>query len=683
MSALTNPLAAPWSGPFGGVPPWDALQPAHVAEAFSTALAERQREVDAIAGNPVAPTFGNTIEALERSGQMLDRVIRLFAVACENVTTAEYQSLAREWLPRVAASSDAVLFNRRVFERIEAVHRQLPDAGLAPDQARLVTLTYDHFVRHGARLGTTEKTQLTAINQELETLFTEFRSRVLADENTWITLTDEAELAGLPPSLVAAAAAAAQERGLEARWAIVNTRSSVDPFLTFSRRRDLRERVWRAFKQRGDNDDDNDTKATIVRIVALRAARAALLGYPTHAYWHTADSMARTPAAARDLMQRVWPHAVARVHAEVAAMKAVAATASGSVRIEPWDYLYFAEQIRKAKYDIDQAEVKPYFELNNMVAAAIWSAERRFGLVFTDITGQVPTFHPDVRVWHVTDADTGDTRALFYLDNFARAEKKSGAWASNYREFSSFDGVVTAIVSNNNNFVKAPPGEPVLISLDDVRTLFHEFGHALHGLLQNVRYPGLGVTPTDFIEFPSQLNEEWMLTEEVLERFARHHETGEPLPPGVIERIRRARTFNQGYATVEYLAGALLDMALHMRPTAINDVAAFEQEELAAIGMPREVALRHRLTHFDHLFGSDYYAAGYYSYLWAEVLSADAWQALLEASGPWDRQMLRRLRDCLLADGNTVDRADAYRRFRGRDPDIGALLQRRGLLATP
>jgi peptidyl-dipeptidase Dcp len=393
--------------------------------------------------------------------------------------------------------------------------------------------------------------------------------------------------------------------------------------------------------------------------------------------------MAQTPDAARALMLQVWPHAVARVRVEVEDLRRIAATEGSPERIEPWDYLYYAEKIREAKYALDHAALRRYFELNNMVAAAIWSAEQRYGFAFTDIAGQVPVFHPDVRVWNVTDRTTGEHRALFYLDNFARPGKRSGAWAGSYREQSTFDGPVTPIVSNNNNFVKSAPGEPVFVSLDDVRTLFHEFGHALHDLLQDVRYPGLGWPPIDFIEFPSQLNEEWMLTDEILQRFARDPQTGEPLPAELLEKIHRTRRFNQGYATVEYLADALLDMELHTRPNGVRDMSAFEDEVLSAINMPSEVALRHRLPHFDHLFGSDYYSAGYYSYLWAEVLAADAWQALIERGGPWDPAMLERLRAHLLSDGNTVDRADAYRRFRGRDPDVTALLNRRGLVDRP
>jgi peptidyl-dipeptidase Dcp len=525
------------------------------------------------------------------------------------------------------------------------------------------------------------KEQLGQINQTLAGLFSEFSAKVLADENTWTVLDSEADLSGLPESLVAAARAAAVERGLSEKWVIVNTRSSVDPFLTYSSRRDLREKVWTRFKQRGDNGGANDTNGTIARIVKLRAERARLVGYATHGHWRMADTMAKDPARGRDLMMQVWPAAVARVQEEVADMQAIAGTDAAGAAIAPWDYLYYADKVRKAKYDLQQSEIKPYFELGNIVAAALWAAERRFDMHFREITGQVPVFHPDVRVWEVTDTPTGAHRGLFYLDNFARTGKRSGAWASTYRTQSTFDGPVTAITSNNNNFVKGAPGEPVLISLDDAETLFHEFGHALHALLMDVRYPGLAPTPRDFIEYPSQVNEHWLLTREVLDRFARHFQTKEPMPQALVDKIVRSEKFNQGYTTVEYLASAIVDMDLHTTSDGIVDADAFERSTLARIGMPREVAMRHRLPQFTHLFASDTYSAGYYSYLWSEVMDADTWRAFLEAGGPWDKTVAKRLRQHILSNGNTIDRVEAYRLFRGRDPEVKALLQQRGFEA--
>jgi peptidyl-dipeptidase Dcp len=676
-TGASNPLVAPWSGPYGGVPPWDHVRPEHFPGALEAAVAEERAEIEAIAANRAAPTFDNTIVALERSGRLRDRVERLFAVARENISNAEFQALEREWQPKLTAATDAVYMNRGLFQRIEAVHRSLDSSNLAADQKRLTTIVHDTFVRRGARLDAARQEQLAKLNQELASLFSEFRQKLLADENTWIVLESEAELSGLPESLVDAAKAAAAERKLEGKWAIVNTRSSVDPFLTFSDRRDLRERVWKTFKSRGDNGDGQDTKATIARIVELRADRARLLGFASHAHWRMADTMARDPQAAQALMMRVWPAAVARVNEEVADMRAIAARENGAGTIEPWDYLYYAEKVRKERYDLDQSELKPYFALDNMVAAAMWSAERRYALAFEEITGTVPVFHPDVRVWEVKDAGGGH-RGLFYLDNFARPGKRSGAWAFGYRTQETFDGPITSITSNNNNFINAAPGEPVLISLDDAETLFHEFGHALHDLLQDVRYPWFEDTPRDFVEYPSQVNENWVLTREVLDRFARHYKTGAPMPQALVDKVDRSRKFNQGYATVEYLAAAILDMDLHTRPDGRFDPAAFERDALEGIGMPREIALRHRLPHFDHLFGSDSYSAGYYSYLWSEVMAADTWKAFLEAGGPWDTGVAMRFRADILADGNATDRADAYRRFRGRDPDVKALFDARG-----
>jgi peptidyl-dipeptidase Dcp len=675
----SNPLVAPWAGSYGGVPPWDQARAELFPEAFKTALAEQKAEITAIAGDPAEPTFENTIGAMERAGQTLDRVARLFAVMRDNMSTPEFQALDREWQPRMAAASDEVVFNGELFKRISAVHASLGEAELTEEQKRLTTRTYDAFVRRGANLNEQQKTRLSEINQQLAELFSDFSAKVLADENTWTVLDTEADLAGLPESLVAAVKAAAEERKLPGRWAVVNTRSSVDQFLTFSTRRDLREQVWRKFKSRGDNNDENDTKATITQIVELRAERARLLGYPSHAHWRMDDTMARDPKAAQELMMRVWPAAVARVKEEVADMQAIATKEDPGVTIEPWDYLFYAEKVRKARYDLDQAQLKSYLELNNMVDAAIWSAERRYDLTFSEITGKVPVFHPDVRVWEVTDKDTRAHRALFYLDNFARAGKRSGAWAMSYRVQHRLNGGETAITSNNNNFVKGPPSEPVLISLDDAETLFHEFGHSIHAMLQDITYPGLSVTPRDFVEYPSQVNEQWLLTREVLDRFARHYQTGEPMPQALVDRINESDKFNQGYATVEYLAAAILDMELHTRPDGAVDPAAFERDGLQRIGMPREIALRHRLPQFLHLFGSDSYSAGYYSYLWSDVMAADTWQAFLESpGGPWDKSVADRLRKYILSDGNTVDRAEAYRRFRGREPDVRALLEERG-----
>jgi peptidyl-dipeptidase Dcp len=676
--APANPLLGEWAGPFGGVPPWDLIKPELFPAAFAAALAEEHRELEAISGSTQPPTFENTIAAMERAGKARDRLMRLFAVMTSNMNSPEYQALDREWKPKLAAADDAIAFDARLFKRVEAVHASAAAAGLAPDQQRLTSVVYDLFVRQGAKLDSAGKAKLGEINQALAGLFSEFSAKVLADENTWTVLDSEADLAGLPESLIAAAKAAAAERGLAAKWVIVNTRSSVDPFLTYASRRDLREQVWTRFKRRGDNGDTNDTKSIIARVVKLRAERAALLGYATHAHWRMADTMAKDPVRARELMMQVWPAAVSRVKEEVADMQAIATAEGHAITIEPWDYLYYADKVRKAKYDLQQSEIKPYFELGNIVAGALWAAEQRYEITFREISGRVPVFHPDVRVWEVTDTATGAHRGLFYLDNFARSGKRSGAWAFSYRTQSTFEGPVTAITSNNNNFVKGAPGEPVLISLDDAETLFHEFGHALHALLQNVRYPGLAATPRDFVEYPSQVNEHWLLTREVLDRYARHYQTKAPMPQALVDKIVRSETFNQGYTTVEYLSAAIVDMDLHTTPDGTVDAGVFERDALARIGMPREVAMRHRLPQFTHLFASDSYSAGYYSYLWSEVMDADTWRAFLEAGGPWDKAVAQRMRQYILSNGNAIDRAEAYRLFRGRDPEVKALLEQRG-----
>jgi peptidyl-dipeptidase Dcp len=679
VSNRNNPLAAAWPGPWGGIPPWNDVTPDRFPEAFRQAIVEQRQEMVKIAEAPAPATFENTILALECAGQTLDRVQVLFGVMVEGMSSPEYQALDHEWSPHLAAAADEIVFNGHLFSRIEAVYEARHTQGLDAQQVRLVEKIHERFVRLGARLNESEQIRLGLINQELAALFADFAARVMADENSWVTLDRIEDLAGLSSSQIASAGAAADERGLPGKWVVLNTRSSVDPFLESSERRDLREIVWRAFKNRGDNNDAHDTKSIIVTMVRLRAERARLLGYATHAHWRMADTMAGDPDRAQALMARVWPAAVARVREEVRDMQAVADAEGAGITIEPWDYLYYAEKVRKARFDIDQDEIRPYIELEQMVQAAFGAASQLFGISFREITGTVPVFHPDVRVWEVSDAPTGAHIGLFYGDNYARAGKRSGAWAEVYRGREDVDGLRTPIASNNNNFIKGAPGEPTLLSMDDVRTLFHEFGHALHALLSEVTYPTFGRTPRDFVEVPSQLNEYWGRVRPVLDRFARHYQTGEPMPQSLLDRVFAAETFNQGYVTVEYLACALIDMELHRLPGGINDVSVFEADALRRIGMPRQVGLRHRLAHFSHLFGSDAYSAGYYSYLWSEVMDADARGAFEEAGDPFDPATARRLRQFLLAPGNSTDRSEAYRQFRGRDPEPDALMAGRGL----
>ncbi|HJO65539.1 MAG TPA: M3 family metallopeptidase [Sphingomonas sanguinis] len=675
QAPATNPLLSPWTGPYGGVPPWDKVKPELFPTAFAAALAERRAEYERIANNPAKPTFANTFVPMQNAGQTLNRVMTLFGVMTGNMNTPAYQALDREWSPKLSKASDEITFNPKLFARIEAIYKARDTSGLDAQQKRLVTRTYDSFVRQGAKLTPAQKEELSAFNQNLAINFSEFSQRLLADEGTAIIVTDEARLAGLPDSVKAVAKAAAAERGQQG-WAIVNTRSAVDPVLTFATDRALREQVWRAFTKRGDNGDINDTKATIARIVKLRANRAHLLGFKTHADWRMQDTMAKTPAAAMDLMMRVWPAAKARVAEEVRDMQAIADKDGAKITIEPWDYRFYQEKVRKSRYDLDQAELKPYFELNNIIQGSLYAANRLYGLEFKEITGTVPVFEPNMRVWHVTR--NGKEVGLFYRDDFARTGKRSGAWANTYRGQRNLPPVQNVLSSNNNNFAKGAPGEPVLISLDDAETLFHEFGHAIHAMLQNVTYPGLAGTPRDFVEYPSQVNEHWLLTRDVLDKYARHYKTGQPMPQALLDKIKASETFNQGFATTEYLSSAIVDMKLHTVPDGIVDPAAFEATTLREIGMPKELVMRHRLPQFNHLFSSDSYSAGYYSYLWSETMDADTFAAFEEAGSPWDKATADRFARILLSTGNETDRAEAYRAFRGRDPDVNALLKQRG-----
>ena len=672
-----NILLKDWSGPYDGVPPFDKVTPAMFPEAMQFAIDEQKAEVLAIANNPAAPTFVNTVEALEKTGERLDRVLSVFGVMTSNMATPEYQALDKEWSPKLSAAFDEIVLNPQLFQRVKTLHDNKASLGLDAKQDRLLTRLYDSFVRRGANLDPQQKAQLSAMNQELAELFATFSERVLADESTYITVT-EAELAGVPADMKAAYASAAKEQGKPAgTFAIKNTRSAVDPLLTYADDRALREKVWKAFVNRGDNGGKNDTNDIIAKIVKLRADRARLLGYDNHAEWRMQDTMAKTPERAMDLMMKVWPAAVQRVKEEVAEQLAIARQ-DGIQNIESWDYRYYMEKLRKQKYDLSQEEIKPYFSLQNIIDGSYWAAGQLYDLGFKEITGTVPTWHEDIRAYEVTNTKTGETIGVFYRDDYAREGKRSGAWATTYRSRAGLLGDNIVLGSNNNNFVKPGPGEPVLISLDDAETLFHEFGHAIHYFLSDVHYPSLGGSQRDFVEYPSQVNENWLLTPAVLQRFAKHHETGQPMPQALVDKIQKAQTFNQGFATVEYLSAAIVDMMLHQDPDGVVNPDSFEKQALAQIGMPEEIVLRHRLPHFNHLFSSDSYSAGYYSYLWSETMDADTWAAFEEAGSPWDRTIADRFARYLLSTGNETDRAEAYREFRGRDPDVNALLRKRG-----
>jgi len=677
----SNPLLATWSGPFGGVPPFDAAKVELLGPALEAAMTEALANVDAVANDPAPATFDNVMAALERSDRTLDRVTAVYGIYSSNLSTPEFQAVEREMEPKRAAFRDRINQNAALFKRVAAVYESPGKAALTPEQQRLTWLRYTNMVRAGAKLESAPKQEVTAINQRLAALFTSFSQNVLADEEHRMLIIDKAEdLGGLPDSFTASLAAAAKRNGQEGRWVVSNTRSSMEPFLTFSDRRDLREQVWRTFVNRGDEGDEHDTNAIAAEILALRARRATLLGYPTHAHWRLENSMAHTPERTLQLMEAVWAPAVARVREEVADMQLIADAEGAGVTIEPWDYRYYAEKVRKARYDLDENEIKPYLQMDKLQQGAFWAAGQLYGLQFTLLEpGTVPVYHPDIRVWKVSDADGRDV-GLFYFDPYARTGKRSGAWMNAYRLQEKFDGAVLPIVSNNTNFMKGATGEPNLLSWDDASTMFHEFGHAVQGLLSNVNYPALAGTsvPRDYVEFSSQLMEHWLPTREVLNRFALHYQTGKPMPDDLVARIEKAETFNEGFATVEYLSDALLDMKLHLAGATPIDIDAFERETLAEIGMPKEIVLRHRLPQFLHIFGSDGYSAGYYSYLWADQLVADTWEAFQEAGGAYDQAVARRLRDDVLSIGNSVDATDGYRAFRGRDATVDALLRQRG-----
>ncbi|MGV3456748.1 M3 family metallopeptidase [Sphingomonas sp.] len=675
------PMIDTWPGPFDGVPQWDKVTPAMFPAAFEKGMAEARAAFAKVRDNPEAPTFANTIEAPAKVTTSLARIFPVWGVYTSNLASPEVQKIAREWSPKLSAFSTELSLDPKMFQRVKTLYDKRDTLGLNAQQMRLLERSYRDYVTSGALLNEAQKAEIKRINGELSVAYTEFSRRVLAEEETAIIIDNEADLAGLPDSFKASLAEEAKARGQAGKWAVKNTRSSMQPFLMYATNRALREKVYNAYINRGDNGGANDTNAIIANILKLRQERAKILGFKTHAHYRMDDTMAETPENATKLMMSVWPAAVARVKQEVADMQALAdeeakAGKGPKIKIEGWDYRYYAEKVRKAKYDLDESEVKPYLELNNMVNAMFYAAGRLYDLEFKENTGAIPVFQADVRTFEVKRL--GKTIGVFYLDNFARAGKRSGAWATSYRSRSGLRGDDIVLASNNNNFTKGGGGEPTLISIDDASTLFHEFGHALHSLLGNVYYPGLAGTPRDFVEYPSQVNENWLLTPDVLNRFAKHYKTGEVIPAALVEKIEKASTFNQGFDTVEYLSSAIVDMQLHNRDTPVTDPDAFERDTLASLGMPREIVMRHRLPQFNHLFSSDAYSAGYYSYLWSETMDADTWAAFEETGNVWDKATADKFRTILLETGNETDRKEAYKAFRGRDPDVNALFKRRG-----
>ncbi|PKP86943.1 MAG: M3 family peptidase [Alphaproteobacteria bacterium HGW-Alphaproteobacteria-17] len=683
VPAGQNPMLAPWTGPYEGVPPWDKLDPELFPDAFQKAMDEVKAEVQAVIDNPAAPTFDNTHVPMQLAGDTIQRIYALWGVQTSNRSNDRVEAIDAEWSPKLSKFFTELYLDPKLFARYKAVYDARNTSGLDAQQIRIVERSYEEMVRDGANLSPADKAKLVEINSKLEGHFSSFSSKLLGDEKLYTFVTDKAELDGLEPAFVASLAAAATEQGKPGQWAIKNTRSSAQPVLQGATNRGLREKVWRAFVGRGDNGDANDTKAVIADVLKLRQQRAELLGFPTHAHYRMADTMAKTPENADALMMKVWPAAVARVKEEVADMQAIAdaeakAGKGPKITIEPWDYRFYAEKVRKAKYDLDESEVKPYFQLDKLVDGMFWAAGELYDMGFKENTGTIPVFDPKVRTFEVFNLKTNKPIGVFYLDNFARDGKRSGAWMTTYRSQQKLGGERNVLASNNNNFTEAAKGEPTLISIDDAQTLFHEFGHGIHFLLYDITYPALAGVPRDFVEYPSQVNENWLMTPEVLSKFATHYQTGEPIPQALVDKILASDTFNQGFSTVEYLASAIVDMKLHNRKVPPTDIAKFERETLAEIGMPKEIVMRHRLPQFGHLFSSDSYSAGYYSYLWSETMDADTWAAFNEAGGPWDRTIADKFRTLLLMTGNETDRAEAYRAFRGRDPDVKALLKKRG-----
>jgi peptidyl-dipeptidase Dcp len=675
----SNPLIETWTTP-DGVPPFASIKPEHFRPAYAHTLAAHNAEIAAIAGDPQPPTFANTIEAMELSGRALERVGNVFHLLAGAHSNDALLAIEREMAPQIARHWNAIHTNAALFQRIDALMRQIDSLGLDAEQRRVLERYHVTFRRAGAGLEPAAKERLAAIIERLATLGTTFSQNVLADEQSFaLPLAGEAELAGLPDFLRAALHAAAAARGIDGH-VVTLSRSSVEPFLQFAQRRDLREKVFRAFTSRGDHGDATDNKAIIAEMVRLRAERAQLLGYADFAHYRLDDAMAKTPAAVRDLLKTVWTPARAHALADRNAMQALVQEEGGNFTLAPWDWRYYAEKLRQRRCAFDAAAIKPYLDLERMIEAAFYTAQRLFGLSFAPRT-DVPVWHPDVRVWEVRGNDGGKV-GLFFGDYFARPSKRSGAWMTSLREQERLAGDIRPLVVNVCNFAKAAAGEPTLLSFDDARTLFHEFGHALHGLLSAVTYPKIAGTnvATDFVELPSQLFEHWLEQPDVLRRFARHYRSGAPMPEELLQRLIAARNFDQGFATVEYVSSAIVDLDFHSLalPAAIEP-ATFEVEALARIGMPEEIVMRHRPPQFGHIFAGGGYAAGYYSYMWAEVLDADAFAAFEETGDIFDPATAKRLRETVYAAGGTRDPAEAYKAFRGRLPSADALLRKRGL----
>jgi peptidyl-dipeptidase Dcp len=671
---MTNPFFEDWTAPYGA-PPLDRVAPEHFAPAYDRALAEHSAEIAAIAENPDPPSFENVVVALEKSGQLLTRVEGVFHNLAAAATNEQLQAIELEMAPRMSAHWSAISMHPVLFARLDAVYRRRDSLGLDSESLRVLERYHLDFVRAGAQLKGDDRDRLATIAQRLAVLGTQFSQNVLGDEEDWTLSLNESQMAGVPPAIRDAAAAKAAALKLEAPFAITLSRSSVEPFLQYADDRTLREQLYRAWVSRGDNDNPRNNGAIISEMLALRSERAKLLGYESFADFKLADSMAGTPAKARALLEEVWEPARLRALEERDALQALITREGNNFRLAPWDWRYYTEKLRQEKYAFDAEELKPYFQLSNLIEAAFFTANKLFGLSFRE-RDDIPVYHPDVRAWEVVRE--GQVIGLFYGDYFARPGKQSGAWMSSFRDQQTLDGEILPIIINNSNFSKS---DPCLLSFDDAVTLFHEMGHALHGLLSQVRFPRLSGTSVarDFVELPSQLYEHWLEEPAVLERFACHYQTGEVIPKPLLDKLLAARNYGQGFATVEFLASALTDMDFHTLPPGSDPMEA-QAQTLARIGMPQEIGPRHAAPHFTHVFGGDGYSAGYYAYLWSEVLDADGFKAFEEAHDPFDPATAHRLYKFIYSAGGTRDFATAYRAFRGRDPHVEALLEGRGLL---
>jgi peptidyl-dipeptidase Dcp len=676
----SNPLTSKWTASFG-MPPFGKIEARHFKPALEAAFREHNAEIEKIAANPARPTFANTILALEKSGWQLSRVASVFWNLEASDSTPELQAVARDMAPRFAAHETRILLDKRLFKRVNDLFERRDTLKLSDEDRRVLERHHLEFVRAGARLSPAEKSRVKEINARLATLVTQFMQNVLKDEQSWqLVLETENDLAGLPPSLRDSAERAARDAGVQGKALVTLARSSVEGFLTFSSRRDLREQAFDAWIRRGAHDGETDNRQIVAEAVALRSEYARLMGFKSFAEFSLQDTMAKTPEAVGDLLHSVWRKAVKRASEERDALLAEAQRNGDNAPILPWDWRYYAEKVRKAKFDFDESKLQPYLELNNMIRAAFDCATRLFGLKFKE-RNDLPRYHPEVRIWEVLDR-SGAHVGIFMGDYFARSSKRSGAWMSAFRSQHKLAKGQSPIIVNVLNFAKGADGAPALLSFDDARTLFHEFGHALHGLLSNVTYPSISGTAVsrDFVELPSQLYEHWLSTREVLEKHARHYKSGKPMPKSLRDKLLAARNFNQGFATVEYTSSALVDMALYSaNGNPIGDVERFERETLNEIGMPDEIVMRHRLPHFMHIMSG--YAAGYYSYLWSEVMDADAFAAFEEAGDVFHKPTAKKLHEYIYSAGNRRDPHAAYVAFRGRPPKIDGLLKKRGLAA--